>query len=277
MEASSQSRHKQVECYICDKKMRSDHLSRHVKTHEKDHTEVIPDDILLARLLNSKETYTKNIAQGQRISEMVASEHIPIDSLLKKDRHCLDLYMNNRPRIDISSATLKKWQQQAFEMLTEPSDREVIWIIGKQGNEGKTWFQAYVESYFGYARVARLELTGRSKDICHALGKRPLISTDLFLFNVSRSSLDLSDCYPILEFVKDGLTVSTKYDSKRLQFTTPNVLMIFSNSQPDKAKLSSDRWVIFTITPDEKLELMYDNVNWMKKNNGGTIDSPEKK
>ena len=162
-------------------------------------------------------------------------------------------------------------------MLAGQSDRKVVWIVGKKGNEGKTWFQAYVESYFGYGHVARLELTGRSKDICHALGKRPLISTDLFLFNVSRSNSDLTDCYPILESVKDGSTVSTKYDSKRLQFTTPNVLMIFSNSQPDKRKLSSDRWVIFTITPDEKLELMYGNVNWTKKNMCGTINLLGKK
>ena len=82
---------------------------------------------------------------------------------------------------------------------------------------------------------------GRYQDMCHALGTRQLPSKYLFLFNISRSSVDLTECYQggdsslvfiILESVKDGLSISTKYDSKRL-----NDLILFSNSPPDKRNL----------------------------------------
>ena len=34
-----------------------------------------------------------------------------------------------------------------------PSNREVIWVIGRKGDEGKTWFQSYMEAVFGYVSV----------------------------------------------------------------------------------------------------------------------------
>ena len=40
----------------------------------------------------------------------------------------------------------------------ESNNREIIWIHGSRGNEGKSWMQCYIESYYGYDRVARLEV-----------------------------------------------------------------------------------------------------------------------
>ena len=130
-----------------------------------------------------------------------------------------------------------------------PSYREVVWVIGKRGNEGKTWFQSYVESYFGYHRVARFDLKNRAQDIFHALSGRPLISTDIFLFNVPRSTDSVNDCsYSVMEAIKDGCATSTKYNSTPLRFKTPNTVMVFSNTPPDLKQLSSDRWVTFEIS-----------------------------
>ena len=68
-----------------------------------------------------------------------------------------------------------------------PSSREVIWVIGKDGDEGKTWFQSYVESFFGYARVVRLDLKMKTSNVLHVLTKRTLSTTDIFLFDVPRA------------------------------------------------------------------------------------------
>ena len=122
-----------------------------------------------------------------------------------------------------------------------PSNRQVIWVIGKRGNEGKTWFQSYVESYYGYHRVARFDLKSRARDIFHALSRRPLISTDIFLFNVPRSSDSMNECsYTVMEAIKDGCATSNKYNSTPIRFKTPNVVMISSNSPPVVKHLSSD-------------------------------------
>ena len=42
---------------------------------------------------------------------------------------------------NLCNVELRPWQQQLMENLSTPSDREIIWIIGRKGNEGKTWFQ----------------------------------------------------------------------------------------------------------------------------------------
>ena len=36
---------------------------------------------------------------------------------------------------------LRSWQQDAMKYFESPTQRQVIWIQGDRGNEGKTWFQ----------------------------------------------------------------------------------------------------------------------------------------
>ena len=56
--------------------------------------------------------------------------------------------MRNLPNTELGT-----WQQQLLDNISAPSDREVIWVWGQTGNEGKTWFQGYLETLYGYARV----------------------------------------------------------------------------------------------------------------------------
>ena len=67
------------------------------------------------------------------------------------------------------------------------------------------------------------------------------------LFNIPRSAFELDSCYSAFESIKDGVGVSPKYDSRRLHFKTPNVVMVFSNAPPDVQKLSNGRWTILII------------------------------
>ena len=71
------------------------------------------------------------------------------------------------------------------------------------------------------------------------------------MFNEGRSSLeDVRPCYPVLEAIKDGKTINGKYQSEVLRFKTPNIVIVFSNDDPDVMQLSRDRWQIFNITED---------------------------
>lgn len=132
-----------------------------------------------------------------------------------------------------------------------PSDREVIWVIGKDGNEGKTWLQEYLETFYGYARVARLDLKMKTANVLYALTKRPLSSTDIFLFNEPRSVNEGPCNYSILESLKDGTAVSSKYNNEIIRFKIPNVIVVFSNGMPNWEALSMDRWKPFRIQNDQ--------------------------
>ena len=53
--------------------------------------------------------------------------------------------------------------------------------------------------------------------------------------------------YYLLENIKDGKAISGKFNTKKMHFTTPNVIIVFSNKYPDTREFSEDRWMIFKI------------------------------
>ena len=144
----------------------------------------------------------------------------------------------------------RSWQRHLMSLIDTPTEREVIWIQGVRGNEGKTWFQDYLASFYGHARVVRLDLKMKTANVLHALTKRPLSTTDIFLFNEPRAINHESCNYSILESIKDGTAVTSKSNNDIVTFKVPNVVVVFSNSIPTMKQLSKDRWRIFRITKD---------------------------
>ena len=169
------------------------------------------------------------------------------DSLSRDNREVLKIYRKQMSRRNLSNVELRPRQQQLMDNISTPSGREIIWIIGRKGNEGKTWFQEYIESFYGYARVVRLELKMKTANVLHVLTKRPSCTTDIFLFNEPRAVNYESCNYSILESIKDGTAVSSKYNNDVMRFKIPNVVIVFSNHLPRTKELSKDRWKIFTI------------------------------
>ena len=65
----------------------------------------------------------------------------------------------------------------------------------------------------------------------------------------------LHENYKILEHIKDGKAMAGKFNSKLLKFKKPNIVIVFSNNEPNMSHLSMDRWRIFKISKDlEHLE-----------------------
>ena len=115
--------------------------------------------------------------------------------------------------------------------MDKPCDREVIWVVRKERNEGKSFFQANIKVEFGYSRVCKLELSENSRNTFHIIGKICSTNTDIFLFNVARGEhLDMEQ-YKILEYIKDGAAVYGKYNCRKLYFKKRNFLIVFSNKE----------------------------------------------
>ena len=55
--------------------------------------------------------------------------------------------MKNKQNIDVENVILRPWQEGLLNYI-KPSDREIIWVIGRKGNEGKSWFQEFLASKF---------------------------------------------------------------------------------------------------------------------------------
>ena len=103
--------------------------------------------------------------------------------------------------------------------------------------------------------VTGISLQTKSAHITHALTKHPLTTADIFLFNIGKSVDTLSEInYDMLEGIKDGKLFTSKYDSQRLKIRVPNVVMVFSNDEPNITKLAKDRWKLFSIESDQLKE-----------------------
>ena len=136
--------------------------------------------------------------------------------------------------------------------LIETSEREIIWVCGVKGAEGKSWFQEYLEHHYTRKKVFRTSMDGNKESILHSLSKKTLSLLDVFVFNIPRSFNRKVVPYDLFEDIKDGFAISTKYDSKQLRFNTPNIVIVFSNVKPKKNMVSLDRWKILDIINDKK-------------------------
>ena len=202
------------------------------------------------RLIKKNEIYNQKLKIGEKINTLLLERVIAERSLKKDDKEALVLYRKQVPRLDIQDVQLRIWQQQLLDIIKVSSVREVIWVKGVKGNEGKTWFQKYVQSVFGSDRVAELDLKSKTANILHPLRKFPLYTIDIFFFNDARAINYESCCYTALEDIKDGKGMASKFNSEVIHFKTPNVVVVFSNTDPDMKQLSKDRWKIYNITKD---------------------------
>ena len=158
----------------------------------------------------------------------------------------------------------------------EMEDRKIIWVIGKQGNEGKSWFQSYIQSLYGSHRVARFDITNKTADLLHIMSRCALATTDIFLFNHQRCVPSEECCYSLLEMIKDGYASAPKFHGSLLRIKRPNLIIVFSNREPRIRSLSYDRWKICLITEDG-LTLDHEKWMWQKQLDDHTVTVNENK
>jgi len=268
------TRNKQLRCEICSKRMRSDNLKRHMKQHDnipkypmkecsickksmiswnlprhfKTHSSSLQE--LLKGLRTDQSEYLEKGKIGEMVKDALENEEIDPNSLNKVNSKALETYtLSCKVR---SFEKLNEWQEQVLSVMT-PSERKIIWVTGVAGGEGKSWFQNYIEHYYGRKRVFRTSIHKNMEGFIHALSKRTLPLIDVFVFNIPRCFNMVDVPYSIFENIKDGRAISTKYDSRILDFKTPNIMIIFSNSACSWGKMSKDRWI--------KINLVKDSVN----------------
>ena len=264
------NRHKTKMCTVCGKYLRSDNLKHHMEVKHESETsgEMVVQsskEILERELFENNEAYVKNVAIGEQISTILSEGVIMEKSLSKQHKLCLELYRSQQPTIDVVNIELRLWQEQLLDIIDEGgSDRKIIWVKGKYGNEGKSWFQSYLQSLHGVHRVARFDITNKSSDLLHIMSRNALGTIDIFLFNHQRCLSSEDCCYSLLEMIKDGYASAPKFHGSNLRIKTPNVVVVFSNRDPRIRSLSKDRWRIFFIT-DNGLTADHEEMMWQKQ------------
>lgn len=130
----------------------------------------------------------------------------------------------------------RPWQADLEALLLDdPDDRTVRFRIDEQGEAGKTWFvQYWMMEHRDETQVLR---SGKRDDLAHAIDPTKLY----FFIDVPRGGMEHLQ-YSILEYLKDGIIFSPKYDSTT-KYTGRNVhVVVFCNEWPDMDALSADRY-----------------------------------
>ena len=269
-------------CSVCYREMRSDNLPRHLKQHEKinednpdtityatnnvynstlpiDSTQKIEmkseinDEELRKHLIKMENDYQEKIALGKGIYKMVGEGIVSFQALSNDMKDAVETFTQHQEDFrDVGNVELKPWQDELMQYII-PCDREIFWIVRKDGNEGKSWFQKYVKSMFGTRRVVSgIDIKTSNASIFQDLRKRPLVTADIFLFNIGKSMKKFDEInYDALEKLKDGEAFASKFNSQQLKIRVPNVVMVFSNSPPDFKELANKRFRVFYIKNDE--------------------------
>ena len=231
------NKNKMKQCPTCKKIMKVGNLARHLKTHDGKSKDVVK----IAE--KNQKNFDSDKEVGKCLRDKIFSGEIDFESLSKEHRRAFEL---SREFPKMGHLALRKWQEELIPHLI-PDNRSIIWIVGTKGGEGKSWFQRYWLSVKGPKRVFQSNLEENGTAILHALSKQPTEIIEMFIFNVSRGIWKNDIPYRLLEQIKDGRTLSTKYNSKILNFKSPNIVLVFSNEGPCRTSLSPDRWKIFYI------------------------------
>ena len=234
-----------------------------VVTEKIEYNSKIDDIALENKIMNDANEYRRKLELGRKVKEIALKNDIPAASLSKDNKEALELFENRGQEKEIEAVEWRPWQMDILEYVNNPTKRRIIWIVGKNGNEGKTFFQDKIEDQYGRHRVFQMELDESSRDILHIMKKCVDMQTDIFLFNITKSVYINDVNYKILEKIKDGKATSIKYHAKKMRFKTPNVILVFSNMYPNTREFSEDRWLIFKI--NAKMELVDVTTETMKK------------
>ena len=89
-------------------------------------------------LFHYNDIYLEKFERGKQIYDILSKGKIMEDSLPNHHKQALDVYRKSRTPMDLTYIELRPWQQELLDKINTPTDREVIWVKGVKGNEGKT-------------------------------------------------------------------------------------------------------------------------------------------
>lgn len=154
-------------------------------------------------------------------------------------------------QIKLIDPSTRIWQKDLVaELEVDPDDRTIIWYYDPVGGSGKTALAKWL-----VIKKRALVVSGKASDIKFAVMKHiekfGEVSIVCFLFP---RTVEEYVSYDAIESLKDGLFFSGKYESGMCAFASPHIIC-FANFEPDKEKLSLDRWDIRSLSEKKEVSV----------------------
>jgi len=149
------------------------------------------------------------------------------------------LDVTSTPTVMPEPVQWREWQVDCLELLNlPPHPRRVHWFVDSTGGAGKSFMVRYLASNRGALPLS----SGRHDRLLNAWAGQPIVTFD-FPRDIKPEG-DLSTDrtpYAVIEAIKNGVVFSGFFGRGPSIFPVPYVLC-FSNFEPDRSKLSADRW-----------------------------------
>lgn len=156
-------------------------------------------------------------------------------------RFVMEYVRDNYPQVVIPDHPLRDWQRSVVAMLEQPADRrKIIFVVDEVGNMGKSWFADWFQQQ--NEETCQVLTPGKRNDMAYVL--KPGLKY-LFL-DAPRSKQSEFIQYDFLEDLKNGRVFSPKYESV-VKTYEPMHIVVCMNEQPDRTKLSADRYTVINL------------------------------
>jgi hypothetical protein len=185
------------------------------------------------------EKFKEDVCSETRTLSWVREHHSKLNA--KCARFCIEYMQDVAPKRKLPEREFRIWQSELNIMLNrEADDRTIIFIVDRNGNAGKSWFAHFYASR--HERVQVL-LPGKRADMAYALDN----TIRVLFIDAPRSKQSDFIQYDFLEEVKNGYVFSPKYES-RFKVLEKCHVCVMMNEDPDRTKLSEDRFHVIEIT-----------------------------
>ena len=147
----------------------------------------------------------------------------------------------------------KDWQQKLLkEIEGEPDKRKIIFYVDYKGNNGKIFLSRYINTKPNTLVIEN----SKSENLKYIWNGEKVVIIDLTRANEEYIN------YGAIESIKNGMVFSTKYEPKVKMHKIPHVVVMM-NEDPDKKKLSEDRWDIRKLSEEEEDEVVKEASNML--------------
>lgn len=154
-------------------------------------------------------------------------------------RFVKDYIEDLKEKVTVQPFPLRLWQANLNATLAlPPNTREIIFIVDRMGNQGKSWFARYYEDLHDNAQII---VPGKKADMAYTIEDKRV-----YFLDCPRSKQGDFIQYDFLEELKNGYVFSPKYESRVKKFKVPHVVVLM-NEPPDMNKLSNDRYNIIVL------------------------------
>lgn len=134
---------------------------------------------------------------------------------------------------------LREWQVECIEKLMNQNDRCILFVIDEEGSKGKS----VLANHLVVKHNAFLCIGGKIADLSYAFMKHMDANPESNIAIIDMARCNSMEFMPwnFMEQLKNRRMTSSKYKSRTFFFDMQRVV-VFLNHDPDRGKLSSDRW-----------------------------------